>query len=394
MGGGGGSPERTPREPRDTPCSCIAASRARRSSSPRTPCSCIAASRARRSLSPGTPCRGILGCPSRAGTTDLAVSWPPPSAISCQDSSAWRRVLARSGVTFVGASNLTRLGAFSRKRSSGRRTDVMTREALASPDESRSRGEILHRLRRGSTLVSRRLPPVSRNASRPCALKPNRPPRAIRRPAPLSASSPLSRGRHVERRVVLARLVARHRFISRRARPAGRRGHGTAHGARVSRGWRRAARSSGDARRRRAPGGARLARRRRLAGSPPAGRWRHPPCVRRLGAPRARRSAPPRGGGPRARWSRARPPGATRARARARARASRIARRPRTPPRAAVPGRRRRGPRPPRRGRRNPRARDRRAPRPRPPPPRPPHPATRARRAAAPRPRGGCGAPR
>ena len=37
-------------------------------------------------------------CPSRAGTTDLAVPSPPPSAFACQDSSACRRAFARSVV--------------------------------------------------------------------------------------------------------------------------------------------------------------------------------------------------------------------------------------------------------------------------------------------------------
>ena len=131
---GGGSLERTPREPRDSPCSGVAASRARRCflprtpctgfapsrarrcflprppctrfepsrarrcASPRTPCTGLAASRARRSLSPGTPCKSTLPCPSRAGTTDLAVPSPPPSAFACQDSSACRRAFARSVV--------------------------------------------------------------------------------------------------------------------------------------------------------------------------------------------------------------------------------------------------------------------------------------------------------
>ena len=81
-----------------TPCTGFAPSRARRCPSPRTPCTCFAASRARKSLSPGTPYRGILGWPSRAGTSELEVSSPPPSAIACQDSSAWRRAFARSGV--------------------------------------------------------------------------------------------------------------------------------------------------------------------------------------------------------------------------------------------------------------------------------------------------------
>ena len=130
-------------EPR-TPCTGIASSRARRSESPRTPALASLppvhadlrapalrtwlSLRARRCPSPallalgslppvladaspallagsplpcsrspsqGTPCNGILGRPSRAGTTDL--SWalsPLPSGIACQDSRACRRVRA------------------------------------------------------------------------------------------------------------------------------------------------------------------------------------------------------------------------------------------------------------------------------------------------------------
>jgi hypothetical protein len=65
---------------------------------PRTPYTSFAPSRARRSPSPGTPCKSTLPCPSRAGTTDLAVPSPPPSAFACQDSSACRRAFARSVV--------------------------------------------------------------------------------------------------------------------------------------------------------------------------------------------------------------------------------------------------------------------------------------------------------
>ena len=81
-----------------TPCTGFAASRARRCSRPRTPCTGFAASRARRSLSPGTPYSSILGRPSRAGTSDLVVPSPSPSAVACRDSSAWRLVFARSVV--------------------------------------------------------------------------------------------------------------------------------------------------------------------------------------------------------------------------------------------------------------------------------------------------------
>ena len=48
---------------RGSPCTCFAASRARRCPSPRTPCSNIAASRARRCPSPRTPCRCVACLP-------------------------------------------------------------------------------------------------------------------------------------------------------------------------------------------------------------------------------------------------------------------------------------------------------------------------------------------
>ena len=97
-----------------TPCTCFAPSRARRSESPRTPCSFFVASRARRSPSPGIPCKSTLPCPSRAGTSDLAVPSPPQSAVACRDSSAWRRVFARSGVasSIAAREDLKRKGAF------------------------------------------------------------------------------------------------------------------------------------------------------------------------------------------------------------------------------------------------------------------------------------------
>ena len=55
-GRGGRARESPPREPSGTPCTCVAASCARRCSSPRTPCTCFAPSRARRCSHPRTPC--------------------------------------------------------------------------------------------------------------------------------------------------------------------------------------------------------------------------------------------------------------------------------------------------------------------------------------------------
>jgi hypothetical protein len=66
---GGRARELPHREPRGTPCTGFAASRARRCPRPRTPCSHVAASRARRCSSPRTPCTGFAAsrarrCPS------------------------------------------------------------------------------------------------------------------------------------------------------------------------------------------------------------------------------------------------------------------------------------------------------------------------------------------
>ena len=79
-----------------TPCTCFAASRARRCPSPRTPCTGVAPSRARRCLSPGTPCRDTLPDSCRARTSDRSPS-PRPLAAASRGPAPWRS--ARSIVT-------------------------------------------------------------------------------------------------------------------------------------------------------------------------------------------------------------------------------------------------------------------------------------------------------